>query len=75
MASNSVSLNLGPFGLLPVLVFIVFLYLKLAGVGVVATWPWLWVCSPLWIGLAVGLGLIVFFLGFVFIVAILKVLS
>ena len=32
------------------MVFIVFLILKLAGIGTVATWSWLWVTSPLWIG-------------------------
>ncbi len=31
------------------MVFIVFLILKRAGVGVVATWSWWWVTSPLWI--------------------------
>lgn len=34
---------------LSVLVFIVFLTLKLAEVGQVATWSWWWVTSPLWI--------------------------
>jgi hypothetical protein len=37
-------------------VFIVFLILKLAGIGTVATWSWWWVCSPLWIPLAIVLG-------------------
>jgi hypothetical protein len=41
---------------LPTLVFIVFLILKLAGIGVVATWSWLWVTSPLWIGFALVMG-------------------
>lgn len=31
------------------LVFLVFLALKLAGIGVVATWSWWWITSPLWI--------------------------
>ncbi len=30
-------------------IFIVFLILKLAEVGPVATWSWWWVTSPLWI--------------------------
>ncbi len=34
------------------LVFIVFLVLKLAKIGVVATWSWWWVTSPLWGGVA-----------------------
>jgi uncharacterized membrane protein YciS (DUF1049 family) len=31
------------------MVFIVFLILKLAEIGVVATWSWWWVTAPLWI--------------------------
>ena len=34
------------------LLAIVFIALKLAGIGVVATWSWWWVLSPLWIPLA-----------------------
>lgn len=37
------------------LLAIVFIALKLAGVGVVATWSWWWVLSPLWIPLALGI--------------------
>ena len=44
---------------LPVLIFLVFLVLKLAGIGQVATWSWLWVTSPLWIGFALGIFLVV----------------
>ena len=33
------------------LLFLIFLTLKLADVGVVATWDWLWVFSPIWIPL------------------------
>lgn len=33
------------------IVFIVFLILKLAGIGSVATWSWWWVTSPLWMPL------------------------
>lgn len=29
---------------------LIFVALKLAGIGVVATWSWVWVLSPLWIG-------------------------
>jgi hypothetical protein len=71
-SSRSVSLNIGPFGFLPVMVFIVFLTLKLGGWGVVATWSWLWVCSPLWIGLALVLCFFVLFLLFALIVGLLK---
>lgn len=74
MSNRSVSVNIGPFGLLPVLVFCVFLTLKLAGIGAVATWGWLWVCSPLWIGLALVCSLFVLFFGVVLLVGLLKAL-
>jgi hypothetical protein len=38
--------------------FLIFLTLKLGGWGVVATWSWWWIFSPLWIPLA----LIAFFI-------------
>lgn len=53
-SSNSSSGGVGLAGL----VFVVFLTLKLAEVGVVATWSWWWVCSPLWIPLALVLALV-----------------
>lgn len=34
------------------LLFSIFLTLKLAGIGQVATWSWWWVTSPLWIPVA-----------------------
>ncbi len=37
------------FGIFPMLLFFVFLILKLANIGIVATWSWWWVTSPLWI--------------------------
>jgi hypothetical protein len=33
------------------IIFVVFLVLKLAGIGEVANWSWWWVTSPLWIPL------------------------
>jgi len=33
------------------ILFLIFLTLKLGGWGVVATWSWWWVTSPLWIPL------------------------
>jgi hypothetical protein len=33
------------------ILFLIFLTLKLAGWGVVATWSWWWVTCPLWIPL------------------------
>lgn len=36
------------------LLFLVFLTLKLCGV---IAWSWVWVTAPLWIGLAIGLSI------------------
>jgi len=36
-------------------IFLVFLFLKLAGIGQVANWSWWWVTSPLWITLLLAL--------------------
>ncbi len=47
-SSSSSSSGIGLFGM----TFIVFLVLKLAEIGVVATWSWWWVTAPLWIPLA-----------------------
>lgn len=35
---------------------LIFVTLKLAEIGVVATWSWLWVLSPFWIPIAIVLG-------------------
>jgi hypothetical protein len=37
--------------------FLIFLTMKLTGVGLVATWSWWWVTSPLWIPIALVLGI------------------
>ena len=47
--SNKGSGGLG-FG---TILFLIFLILKLADVGVVATWSWWWVFSPIWIPVAI----------------------
>jgi small Trp-rich protein len=39
------------------LIFIVFLVMKLAEIGQVANWSWWWVTSPLWIPVALILGI------------------
>ena len=39
-------------------VFIVFLVLKLAEIGQVANWSWWWVTAPLWIPVALILGIL-----------------
>ena len=40
------------------ILFLIFLTLKLGGWGIVATWSWWWVFSPIW--LPIGFILIVF---------------
>jgi membrane protein YdbS with pleckstrin-like domain len=47
------------------ILFIIFLVLKLAEIGTVATWSWWWVTAPLWIPLAFGVSifLILFIVG------------
>jgi len=35
-------------------IFMIFLILKLSGVGSVANWSWWWVTSPLWISFCIG---------------------
>lgn len=42
------------------ILFLIFLTLKLAGIGVVATWSWWAVTSPLWIGAILIITLIAF---------------
>ena len=53
---------------LSVVVFMIFLVLKLSGVGMVATWSWWWVVSPLWIygGLWILLLVLMFILMYIF---------
>lgn len=49
-------------------IFIVFLILKLAEIGSVATWSWWWVTSPLWLPL-------VAIIGFYFVLAVIMFLT
>lgn len=46
---------------LPVFLTILFSVLKLCGV---IAWSWWWVTCPIWIGLAISLGILIF--GFIF---------
>ncbi len=51
--------NKGSKGLgLGTILFLIFLTLKLGGWGVVATWSWWWVFSPLWIPIVL-LGIVI----------------
>jgi hypothetical protein len=49
MSQSNSSAGVGGIGFLGAL-FLLFLGLKLGEVGVVATWSWWWVCSPLLVG-------------------------
>jgi hypothetical protein len=43
-------------------VFLVFLILKLAEIGVVASWSWWWVTAPLWIPFGIGIMFLLIYL-------------
>ena len=55
MEKNSKSTSIG----LSTILFLIFLTLKLAGIGEVATWSWWWVTSPLWIPLILIVGVVI----------------
>lgn len=55
MGKNDVNYKNG-VGFLPLL-GLLFIGLKLAEIGAVATWSWWWVLSPFWIPLAIVLGI------------------
>jgi hypothetical protein len=48
MSEKTTSSGIG----LGTLIFLIFLTLKLGGWGIVATWSWWWIFSPLWIPIA-----------------------
>ena len=52
--SSSSSSGIGFVGLLTVL----FIGLKLAEIGVVATWSWWWILSPIWISFSLAIGIL-----------------
>ena len=61
---KSKSNGIGVFGL----TFIVFLVLKLAEIGQVATWSWLWVTAPLWMPFILGIAIVgIILIGAVFV--------
>ena len=53
--------NEGGLGIGTIL-FLIFLILKLGGWGVVATWSWWWIFSPLWIPISFILIIYIIFL-------------
>lgn len=56
MAESSNSSNAG-LGIATIL-FLIFLTLKLAEIGQVAAWSWLWVTSPLWISAGLWISIV-----------------
>ena len=61
--------NINSIGIGTIL-FLIFLVLKLGGWGIVATWSWWWIFSPLYIPILIILFLYIIFLLFVFIIYI-----
>lgn len=63
MSEGKVVINRNGVGL-GGLIFVVFLFLKLAGIAPVALWSWWWITCPLWIPFALvgvillGIGLV-----------------
>jgi ascorbate-specific PTS system EIIC-type component UlaA len=54
-------------GIAAVLLSGLFVWLKVSGVAPFATWDWIWVFAPLWIGFAIFLAIaIIIFLTFIF---------
>jgi len=51
MEKSKQSTDIGFFTIL----FLIFLTLKLAGLGVVADWSWWWVTAPLWLPIVAAL--------------------
>lgn len=51
---NTTSQSRSSFPILGIL-GLIFVTLKLAGIGVVATWSWWWVLSPFWLPLGIML--------------------
>ena len=46
------------------ILFLIFLTLKLTGIGAVASWSWWWITAPLWIPLGLA-GIILLIVGLV----------
>lgn len=67
--SKTKSVSFPIFGILG----LIFVTLKLAEIGIVATWSWLWVTSPFWLPLAVVLSIAaIVFIGALIVAAVRK---
>lgn len=62
MATDTKYVNSGGISFMGAL-FLVFLFLKLAAIGPVATWSWWWVTAPLWGGIALVIAILLGALG------------
>ena len=69
---SSTSMRSRGLGCLSV-VGVIFVVLKLLSIEPVASWSWLWVLSPFWIGLAVEIVLLILVVPFLLLIA--KILS
>lgn len=47
MSEKKIVVQSGGFGIATI-IFLILMTLKLAGIGSVAGWSWLWVTSPIW---------------------------
>ena len=56
MSSETATVRIPSFFTLLTLIFIT---LKLAGLGAVSTWSWWWVLSPLWIPLGLAIAVLI----------------
>ena len=52
------------------LLTLIFITLKLLGVAPVATWPWVWVLSPIWISVIIGFAVLAVVLAICYIVSL-----
>ena len=74
MSSNKTEISFVGFPIGGIL-GLIFVTLKLCGIGIIASWSWLWVLSPFWIPLIFVLGILLFAaIGFiiVFLASVLK---
>lgn len=65
MSKNEMNINLNNGSVFVTLLTLMFIGLKLSGIGAVANWSWWWVLSPIWISLLIFI-IIFIVIGFVF---------
>jgi hypothetical protein len=55
-----------------IILFLIFLIMKLAHIGDVANWSWWWVTSPLWTPILLALSVLMIIWGYLIIVTIME---